>query len=164
MRKIWYLLKCLEGDEVDCMNRCSEIMDLKEMEEILCFQYQRMMRYGGTWHLEKRMALPGYVFVAGTDVPVERKQQESSKRKDKVSVIPCEVPYLKELCDKGSLIRISRGVIRNGVAIVTSEPLKGRESLIRRIDRHKRTAEIEIPFVGDKKQITVGLEIYEKER
>ncbi len=162
MRIIWYLLKCPEGNETDYMNRCPEIMDSGEMEEILCFQYQRMMRYGGTWHLEKRMVLPGYVFVAGTDVSGKRKRQGSSKEKDKISMTPCEAPYLKELCDNGSLIEISKGVIRNGAAIVTSGPLKGRESLIRRIDRHKRTAEIEIPFAGGQKQITVGLEIYEK--
>lgn len=164
MRKIWYLLKCPEGNETECMAQCTEIMASRELEEVLCFQYQRMMRYGRTWHLERRMALPGYVFVAGSAVPGKRKWQGSLKRKDTFSVTPCETPYLKELCDNGSLIGISRGIIRNGDAIVTNGPLKGRESLIRRIDRHKRTAEIEIPFAGGKRQITVGLEIYEKEK
>lgn len=145
------------------MDRCPEIMDSEEMEEMLCFQYQRMIRYGGMWHLEKRIALPGYIFVSATDVPRKRKQQRNSKRNDKFLVTPCEFPYLKELCDNGSLIGISKGVIKNGTAVVTSGPLKGRESLIRKIDRHKRTAEIEIPFGRGKKQITVGLEIYEKE-
>ena len=70
---------------------------------------------------------------------------------------------MKELCRNGILIEISRGVIRNGAPVITSGPLKGRERLIRRIDRHKRTAEIEIPFAGDKRRVTVGLEIYEKD-
>ncbi len=145
------------------MNRCPEFVDSGEMEEILCFQYQRMMRYGGTWHLEKRMAVPGYVFIAGTDVLVKSNRQMSFKRSSEVFMIPCEAPYLKELCEHGSLIGISRGIIRNGTAVVTSGPLTGRETLIRRIDRHKRIAEIEIPFAGGQRQITVGLEIYEKE-
>lgn len=162
MRKIWYLLKCPEGDETDYMNRCPEIMAPDEMEEILCFQYQRMMRYGGTWHLERRMVLPGYIFVVSTNVLENRKRQGNFKRKSKISVTPCETPYLKVLCDKGSLIEMSRGFIKNGTAVVTSGPLKGRESLIRKIDRHKRTAEIEIPFEGGRRRITVGLEIYEK--
>lgn len=144
------------------MNRCPEILDSEEMEEILCFQYQRMMRYGGTWHLEKRMALPGCVFVVGTDVLMKVNRYRSLERRGEVFMVPCEAPYLKKLCDGGSLIEISRGIIRNGVIVVTSGPLKGRESLIRKIDRHKRTAEIEIPFGGSQKQITVGLEIYEK--
>lgn len=145
------------------MDECTEIMDPEKMEEMLCFQYQRMMRYGGKWHLEKRMALPGCIFVSATAMPKRRKWQGGFKRMGKVSVTPCEFPYLKELCDNGSLIEISRGVIKNGTAVVTSGPLKGRESLIRKIDRHKRTAEIEIPFGSGQKQITVGLEIYKKE-
>ena len=145
------------------MDKCLKIIDSEEMEEMLCFQYQRMIRYGGTWHLEKRIALPGCIFVAAADVPRKRKQQRSSNRNDKVFVTPCEFPYLKELCDNGSLIELSKGVIKNGTTVVTRGPLKGRESLIRKIDRHKRTAEIEIPFGSGKKQITIGLEIYEKE-
>lgn len=163
MRKIWYLLKCPEGNETDYMNRCQELIDSGEMEEILCFHYQRLMRYGGKWHLEKRMALPGYVFVAGTNMRFISNWQRNQKRKGEVCLIPCETPFLKEMCQNDSLIGISRGIIRNGSAVVTSGPLKGREYLIRKIDRHRRTAEIEIPFAGGQRQITVGLEIYEKE-
>ncbi len=145
------------------MNSYPELIELEKTEEILCFQYQRMMRYGGMWHLEKRMVLPGYIFVAGTDVLTKSKWQENAKQRCKVSLTPCEVPYLKGMCKTGSLIELSRGIIRNGDTVITSGPLKGRERLIRRIDRHKRTAEIEIPLVGGQKQITVGLEIYDKE-
>ena len=45
---------------------------------------------------------------------------------------------------------------------VRSGPLKGQEDIIRKIDRHKRTAQIEISFGDQKIQVTVGLEIYEK--
>ena len=69
---------------------------------------------------------------------------------------------MKELCQEDNLVALSRGVIRNGNTVVTSGPLKGREGLIRRINRHRRTAEIEIPFRGKTVQVTVGLEIYEK--
>lgn len=146
------------------MKKCLEIAASEEMEEIVCFQYQRMMRYGGKWHMERRMALPGCVFLAGSNVMFLNKNwQGAGEIEQDISLIPCEPPYLKELCRNGILIEISRGVIRNGTPVITSGPLKGRERLIRRIDRHKRTAEIEIPFAGDKRRVTVGLEIYEKE-
>lgn len=83
--------------------------------------------------------------------------------KGDVSLAPCEAPYLKNLCQDGILIGISKGIIKNELIVVTSGPLKGREWLIRKIDRHKRTAQIEIPLAGDKRHITVGLEIYRKE-
>ena len=78
-------------------------------------------------------------------------------------MVPCDPPYIKELCQEGNLIGMSKGVIRDGKMVVTSGPLKGREGLIRRIDRHKRTAEIEIPFADGDTRVTVGLEIYEKQ-
>lgn len=164
MRKIWYLLKCPEGDETDYAKGCPGLMASGEMREIVCFQYQRMMRYGGQWHLERRTALPGCVFLDGTDVRMLRRGRQGKKAAGRdLSLAPCEAPYLKDLCRDGRLIEMSRGVIRNGAPVVTSGPLKGRERLIRRIDRHKRTAQIEIPLAGENRRITVGLEIYEKD-
>lgn len=165
MKEIWYLLKCPDGDEADYMENCPTLVTSGKMEEMVCFQYQRMMRYGGKWHLVRRKALPGYVFLAGTDVTMKKRDcQKDGQGPGEVSLVPCETPCLKELCRDGILIEMSRGVIRDGVPVVISGPLKGRERLIRRIDRHKRTAEIEIMLAGHKKQVTVGLEIYEKER
>lgn len=135
-----------------------------EVEEIIFFQYQRMMRYGGQWHLERRAALPGCVFLAGTNVEIPKGNLKKAGDLEKnICLTPCEIPYLRELCQNKGLIAISRGIIRDGVPVVTSGPLTGRERLIRKIDRHKRTARIEIFFNGEKKQVTVGLEIYEKE-
>ena len=61
------------------------------------------------------------------------------------------------------MIHMSRGIIRNGTTVVTEGPLKSRENLIRKIDRHKRTAKLGVPFGGKTVEITVGLEIYQKE-
>lgn len=165
MKEIWYLLKCPDGDEADYMENCPVLLASGEMEEMVCYQYQRMMRYGGQWHLVRRNVLPGCVFLAGTDVIMKREDwQKDGQRTGEISLVPCETPCLKELCRDGILIEMSRGIIRDGACVVTSGPLKGREQMIRRIDRHKRIAEIEITLAGNKKQITVGLEIYEKER
>lgn len=146
------------------MEKCTELASPGKMEEMVCFQYQCMIRYGGQWHLEKRTVLPGCVFLAGIRMALPRgNRQKLGSMKQDIFLAPCEPPYLKFLCQDGALIEISRGVIKNGVPVVTSGPLKGREGLIRKINRHKRTAWIEIPFNGGKKQVTVGLEIYEKE-
>ncbi|MCX8131472.1 MAG: hypothetical protein N3I35_15440 [Clostridia bacterium] len=42
---------------------------------------------------------------------------------------------------------------------VTTGPLQGRESIIRKINRHKRRAEIELMWFGDLRQVSVALEI-----
>lgn len=157
MKIIWYLLKCPEGSESDYAERCRELVSWDGLQEIVCFQYQRMIRYGGNWHLERRMLLPGYIFLSGIGT-ISWKESDAKS----VFLSPSEYPYPREMCQWGNLIGMSGGIIKNGILTVTSGPLKGREKLIRRIDRHKRTAEIEIPFADGKKQVTVGLEIYEK--
>lgn len=128
-----------------------------ELQEVVCFEYQRMMRYRGGWHLERRKLLPSWIFVSGIKVT------EFGRETDWVSLIPYGTSYLQELCQEENLISMSKGIIRNGKPIVTSGPLKGREYLIRRIDRHKRTAEIEVPLIDNDTKVTVGLEIYEKQ-
>lgn len=161
MDRIWYLLKCPEGNEADYIEKCQELAEGQEATEIICFQYQRMMRYRGNWHLERKVLLPGYIFLFG-------EKSICLKGKGQVKEIllrPCQKPYVKMLCSSGdNLIGMSEGIIKEGRIIVTKGPLRGKESLIRKIDRHKRTAEIEIPFEGRReKRITVGLEIYDKQ-
>lgn len=160
MNEIWYLLKCPEGKEKDCAMKYQNLAHRKKLKEVVCFEYQRMMRYGGSWHLERRTLLPGYLFLSG-DLAVPGDYGAEPEGRD-IPIIPCEPPYMKTLCQKDDLVVMSKGIIKNGNPMVTSGPLKGREELIRRIDRHKRTAEIEIPLGAGKTQVTVGLEIYEK--
>ena len=184
MKIIWYLLKCPEGKEADCVEQCRRLTEPEGIGEIICFQYQRMLRYGGSWHLENRTALPGYIFLsdsktagrkekAGEEAAAAEGRRHSSRKawagcKDSKaappSMIPCHISCLKELCSEGNLIGMSQGIIKNGIPIVTQGPLKGREHLIRKIDRHKRTAEIEIRLAGRRERMAVGLEIYEKQQ
>ena len=155
MGNIWYILKCPNGYEKRYIQICQKLVEKKELKEVICFEYQQLMRYGGSWHLVTRNLLPGCIFLSGIKV-MELKENS-------LSLLPCSRPYLKELCQDGNMIGMSKGIINKGNTIIISGPLKGRERLIRKIDRHKRTARIEIPFTGESILVTVGLEIYEKE-
>ncbi|NBH70583.1 hypothetical protein D3Z51_00725 [Clostridiaceae bacterium] len=176
MRAIWYLLKCPAGDEADYVREYQKMMPSGKLQEVICFQYQRMLRYGGQWHLERRTLLPGCVFLSGSerslpeaDMSVQdvKKGRQTGARagggENRISLTPCEPPFWKTLCQKDYLLPMSRGIIKDGSPIVTGGPLVGHEGLIRRIDRHKRTAEIGVPFAGQEMRVTVGLEIYQKQ-
>lgn len=67
-------------------------------------------------------------------------------------------------CDDNFIAEESKGIILNDNIIINSGPLKGRESIIKKIDRHKRRAEIELMWFGDLKQVSVALEIVSKVR
>ncbi len=166
MNTIWYVLKCPKGSEAEYTEKYRKLATSngERLQEVVCFEYQRMMRYGGSWHLERKKLLPGWVFLSGTEDMVSGGYEVGGCEADKtVSPIPYGIPFVKMLCQEEYLIGMSRGIIKDGKPVITSGPLKGRESLIRRIDRHKRTAEIEIPLGEKKMRVTVGLEIYEKQ-
>lgn len=59
-------------------------------------------------------------------------------------------------------IEISTGFIEGDKVKVYAGPLAGRESIIRKINRHKREAMIEIEIMGGLRCINVGLEIIKK--
>lgn len=60
------------------------------------------------------------------------------------------------------VIEMSSGVIEHDRVIVNTGPLQGLEGSIRKIDRHKRLACLEIQMLGRVKTIVVGLEIVSK--
>lgn len=59
-------------------------------------------------------------------------------------------------------IKCSKVIIEGDAIVVTEGPLKGRESIIKRINRHKMQAAIEVEIFGEIREITVGLEIVAK--
>jgi len=61
------------------------------------------------------------------------------------------------------LMDFSEGYLQGDKIIVTEGPLQGMESRIRRIDRHKRLAWLNIDVLGESREIAVGLEIIRKE-
>ena len=60
------------------------------------------------------------------------------------------------------MVPLSDGIIENSVTKIRSGPLKGKEGLIRKIDRHKRKAWLEVEMFWRKQEIEVGLEIVAK--
>ena len=73
---------------------------------------------------------------------------------------------MKRLCHKiasAKTIMSNNGILENEKVVVLEGPLKGREGLIRKIDRHKRLAWLEIEMFGRKTKFEVGLEIVRKE-
>ena len=56
----------------------------------------------------------------------------------------------------------AEGIIENDQVIITRGPLKGHEGLIKKIDRHKRKAYLEMEMFGRKLETQVGLEVVVK--
>ena len=94
------------------------------------------------------------------------KDQTIPEIEDAQSLIPVgaeETRFLQEIGGGEHHIPMSRGYIKEGQTCVTEGPLCGRESQIRKIDRHKRLARLECPVDQyQRKGLWAGLEIVSK--
>lgn len=138
------------------------------MKDAFCLTYDRMRKYEGDWHMEQQPMFPNYVFLESDDGEqlareLEQYQDFLAILGEKDILIPVrreEEQFLRGLCGKNHHFGMSRGYIQGGHTYVTEGPLRGRERLIRKIDRHKRIARLETP--GGLREMQVGLEIVAK--
>ncbi len=159
------------------MTICKEKLSPKACRDIFVLTYDRMRQYEGTWHLERHLLFPEYVILESGNEEVlleelEKRCDFARREQYLVRVGAEEEKILRNLCGKEHHLEMSRGIIREGNAQVTDGPLKGMEHRIRRIDRHKRLAKIEIAGIADDlrhyrkeawcRYIPAGLEITEK--
>lgn len=130
-------------------------------DKIVELTWEKLRKYEGSWHQETAELFPGYIMI---DADNRKNLAEKLKCTDTelYSVdADCE-NTLRELCNSDGHLPISRGVIRKGVTYVTEGPLKGKEEMISRIDRHKRLAMLKISAIKDEQPVRVGLEITDK--
>ncbi len=127
----------------------------------------------GQWVRAVKRLLPGYVFVR-TDDPdalaaglrglpgFSRLLGVSGERF--MALTPGEEAWLGALANPEThVVELSQGVIEGDRVRVSAGPLMGYESAIKRIDRHKRAAWIEVSLMGRTKLVKVGLEIVRKQ-
>lgn len=138
-----------------------------------CFipYYQQKKRFQGEWHIQERILFPGYVFLIAENpeklVNGLRKVIGLTKLigtgDEIVPLVQEEIDLLMKIGTDKQLVEMSSGIIENDRVQILAGPLMGMEGNIRRIDRHKRTAYLEIEMFGRTVEMKVGLEIIRKE-
>lgn len=137
------------------------------IREAFTMTYEYLRRYQGAWHTEDRPLFPGCMILDGNENKINIEKCETvgrglSDQLDYTLLEPEEELFLKNISDTVHHIPMSKGYIHDGTTCITEGPLIGLESYIRRIDRHKRLATIEMPGMQGRK-IQAGLEIYRKD-
>ena len=97
--------------------------------------------------MEKKLLFPANVLLESENEEALKKElnqywNASGSKGDVSKINPEEEKLLTALCGSKRNIEMSRGVICNGVMQVTEGPLKGMESRICKVDRHKRLARL----------------------
>lgn len=164
------MIYCQGQNEQKIVRSCREHFTKKALKNVFVITYERMRKYEGKWHTEKSSLFPNYIFLESeypTCLKEELEQYENifrilGEKSELISISQEEEGFLRSLCGEEHHFPMSRGYIQNGCTYVTEGPLRGKESFIYKIDRHKRLARLKVPFTDGVRDMSMGLEIVSK--
>lgn len=167
---MWCVMHVGPGNEA----RAEQFVDglLGERLHDRCFHLTRLRRkkYGGRWQTVEEQLLPGYVFIA-TEEP-EQLYRALKKVPDHGLLAgsddyvgrleDAEAEFIEKIAGEGRRAgEIGLSYIRVGDddrVTVLSGPLLSVEDRMKKIDFHRRVAEVETKLCGEKKVMYLGVE------
>jgi transcriptional antiterminator NusG len=169
---MWYAVQSLTGDEAGASEKCRSAFPKGTCRDTFVPRYMKMKRYQGAWHQECHPLFPGY-FIVDSDPAHAATIEQTLSVLDRIVRPVCvgseflpikreEQEFLQTMMDPEHIIQMSEGNIHDGNFDIYQGPLRQKDKQILRVDRHKRTAEIEVPFMGEARRVKVGLEIKKK--
>lgn len=167
---MWYVVQVKTGTEENMKVQCEKLVGKAALEKCFIPYYEQMKKYQGEWHKEKKILFPGYVFMVSNgvnDLFHELKNVDGLTKmlgtgKEIVPLVEGEIEFLQSFGKKEQIVGVSEGFIEDGQVCIVDGPLKGYEGWIKKVDRHKRLAYLEVELMGRKIETRVGLEIVEK--
>ncbi len=167
----WYVIQVRTNHEEKIAKACKQVISNEVLKDCFIPYIIRNKKYKGEWHMFQEILFKGYVFAISDKVDELYTELNNVPdltkvvgRKEKI-IYPIsdeEVLFLEDFAKENHRIDMSYGFIVNDKVIIESGPLKGREGLIKKIDRHKRKAIIEMSFLNQTISASVGLEIISK--
>lgn len=168
---MWYVVQVVGGKERQVLVLIEKMVGNAAFEECFVPQYEAMKRFQGQWQKRTEILFPGYLFLV-TDY-ADRLAQElravpafTRLLSNNGKFIPLnadEVAWISAFTERGSrIIGMSEGVIEGAKVIVFRGPLMNHGGLIRKIDRHKRIAYLDVEMFGRTMTVKVGMEIVRK--
>ena len=169
--KNWYVLFVMGGKE----KKICEFLKKNSDYDAFTPYKEVVHKVKGEKVLVKKMLFPSYVFIETTldSITFRKKLAEDRKKiqgilkelkydEDISALTEKEQTYLMGLMNDNRIVSISKGEIINGKVLIKEGPLMGYESKIKKIDRHKRRAILEVEINGNIMEVNVSLEIVKK--
>lgn len=166
-----YAIQVGSGQEAKVEELIRRFVDESVIGEIFVPRFESMRRWKGEWYKRTERLTPGYLYVETSDVEklslqLRRVPAFTKLLGNNEVFIPLngdEVAWLNAFTGNDRrVVEMSEGIMEGSKVIVLRGPLMGHETEIKRIDRHRRTAELEIRMLGRVKTIRLGLEIVSK--
>lgn len=162
----WYALFVTTGKEEYVVDWLKTYFPKSEVTTLIPKRKLYERRQGKVYQVLKKM-FPGYVLL---NMEIDKKIYYILKKipnlirilssGDYYTRIPLEeIANLRRLLGNTDVVDCSQVYLKNSRVLVKSGPLKGREGLIKAVDRRKFRAKIELQFMGLPKEIDVGIEV-----
>jgi transcriptional antiterminator NusG len=167
---MWYVIQVRVGTEESMKLKCQKGVSEDVLGKCFIPYSETKKKIQGSWVIEKKILFPGYLFVITDrieDLFMQLKKVIGFSKLlgiggDIVPLEEREILFLQRFGGVEQVVQMSEGIIENVEVRITSGPLEGMEGFIRKIDRHKRRAWLELPMFGEMQRVEVGLEIVEK--
>ena len=167
---MWYVMQVRTGKEEETISMVRQYTADSHMGECFLPRYEQKKKYAGAWHLVQALLFPGYVFVETEEIEKFYSELKLVPKLTKIlgpgenwtSIIDEDLRVLERLLDADRTVGMSTGFMEGDRVMIVDGPLMGLETVIRRIDRHKRKAMVEMHMFGRVQEVAVGLEIVGK--
>ena len=168
---MWYVIQVSTGKEEQILEMIIKYGVQEYLEECFIPKYERRKKCLGQWRTEEAVLFPGYIFIITEDVEglylalkqIPKLTKLLGTGEKWTSMSKEDVEIIEMLSGRDRLVKFSEGYIEGNKVTVVSGALQGLEGVIRKIDRHKRLAWLEMDMFGRKTKFEVGLEIVRKE-
>ena len=167
---MWYVIQVVAGKEETILEMIKKYGVQKYVKECFSPKYEHKKKYLGQWHQEEAILFPGYIFVISDQV--EELYQALKRIPELTKLLGVgekwtpmtkdDIEIVELLSGRERIVKFSEGYIAGDKVVVVKGPLQGMEGTIRKVDRHKRRAYLEIPMFGRVLSAQVGLEIVGK--
>lgn len=126
-----------------------------------------MERKAGQTRYVLKIMFPGYVLIQAQMQPEIYYQLKTipdcirvlNNGENCTRIPENEINLLLSLVDDNEVVDISRFYIQNTRVTIVAGPLKGKEGLIKAVDRRKNRAKIGLEFMGIMREVEVGIEV-----
>ena len=138
------------------------------LQECFVPTYETERKYGGEWQSRRYKLFPGYVIAVTNNVDQLNRQLRNVRAYTKIlgnedAFIPldrAEMTFIDWFTSRRHrVVRMSRAVQEGETVHVTDGPLVGHEAWIRKVNKRKGTAIVEMSMFGRTLQVEIGLAV-----
>ncbi len=166
----WYVIHVRTGKEEAVCYKIRTRVPGNLWEECFVPQVENIYKKAGEYKKVISPLFPGYVFIVCQDpekIAVSLRGVPDFTRilktgEDFEPLRQQEVDNLLTLAGRELRVEMSTGYIVGDKICIVEGPMKGMDGAIRKINRHKRIAMVEVPFLGRPTLIRLPLEIVSK--